>query len=282
MSISINPYANNGYYVNQPQTKTVSSKENTYTQGFADILELSGSNQMYAGDAFGISYDSSETLSTSDKKNYLANLQSYLNSASFSSNASDPFNQALSTIKDSLTSFDLTTAADDQVTELFNQTMQTLESIKPKHHRNELASLVKMALDMSDGSNQGDSVSVDDMKNFLSTLVDQISSSTVNSSDSTSNTSDLLISFQNILSGTDLSKASDTEIRDMFNKILDAIKSAASQEQDEDVNDNNNESGTLSSGKTFIRPFFPLFNLTLPSTTSTQTSDTSGSQVEEI
>lgn len=286
MSISINPYASNNYYLNQTQTNKVSSKQDTYAQSLGDMLQLSGSYQTYT-DGTPVAYtkdgnDSSSPLSMDDKKNYLTNLQTYLNSANLSSSSStsDRFMQTLSSMKDSLSSFDPTNATDDQVNNLYQQTVQTVDSARPKHHhhKNDLSSIMNSIL-ASDNSN-----SVDDMKSLLSTLSDKLSASSTNSTTSTSNAtsvsnpSDLKTTLQTILSGTDLSTSSDTQIQDLFSQVLDAIKNSVNQQQG---GNDQNSNAVQAESQVFTQPVYPVFNLNPTTSLNTQQSNTTSNQSVE-
>lgn len=245
VSISINSNLNNydyQKYLSETQGK-VSDKQNTYKDLLNDYLKLSNEGmQQYTGDQStqflptgNYSPTGSEPdLTTDQKKAFLTNLQTKLSSTDpASSTTTDKVAAARSAVKADLTNFNASTASDDQVNSLFKQVTDTFASTHP-HRGNHHLHAQNQGNPFSVGTNNVDQTSsnltVNDMKTFLTNLMDNLSSNS--SGNTTSSQNPLDLSFADQLSGFDTSSATDDQIQSLFSQITEALNNSQTQGQD--------------------------------------------------
>ncbi|MDP4087187.1 MAG: hypothetical protein Q8934_21735 [Bacillota bacterium] len=245
MSISINPnltsYDLANYLGNTQNTNSNSRAQNS--QFLNDLLNISnvgqtGNNgslltQFLPTGNYGPTI-SEPPLTTDQKKQFLENLQVKVNSAdsTSSSNGQERFAAVQSTIKNDLSGFDASTATDDQVSKLFDQVTQTMKSARAHHHESN---------SQNNSNSSNSTLSVDDMKPYISNLIDKLSFSGVDSTDGTDSTDEstgpLLnpqdSSLGDLLSGFDSANATDDQVQNLFTTVTNLLNNSQDQGKDD-------------------------------------------------
>ncbi|MEB3103966.1 hypothetical protein [Ferviditalea candida] len=120
-----------------PPPENDSSQQNNSNEGLPAMLQAMGG--IAPPFAWGISSDNSNssdsdsanTLTTDQKKTFLAKLEQHLKNGSSQHADGDSIDQTLDTIKEELSGTDFSSATDQQVTDLFNEVTKQLKQIAP-------------------------------------------------------------------------------------------------------------------------------------------------------
>ncbi|WP_068503918.1 hypothetical protein [Paenibacillus kribbensis] len=274
MSLSINRHLITTSY---DLSNTVKSNENglnntahTAHKKSNDSLELSKEFAEYAGgmqaplptENYSNDYNKSQdtfALTTDQQKTLLSDLQSYLTSSSASSETDELTNSTknpLASITDLLSGFDLSTATDEEVSNLFDKVAETIQNnrpapppeggpFQPEADSSGLPPMMQamggimppFAWNIQETSNQEDNstsseqeLTVDEKRSLLSDLQSILSSSAVSGSTTSENDpeTDLLSALKNAMGNTDESNASDEEISALFDKIAKIFEQSVS------------------------------------------------------
>ncbi|WP_040950602.1 hypothetical protein [Gorillibacterium massiliense] len=193
-----------------------------------DTIEFSEALQMYmAGNQTDYpqptgNYDANAkeySLSIDQKKQMLADIQNLLGNETSATSETEN-SDALSSLKDELSGYDSESTTDDKVSDLFDQVMETLQSMRPER---------------PDGPPPGDrpdgpppAMTTEQKKAFLTALQEKISdgSSATDATDSSSGASvqqgwqDLLAELKNF----DAANTSDDEVANLFQEIVQAAR----------------------------------------------------------
>lgn len=260
LSLSINRYSITTSYdhsVKANENKSNSLDYDTAQRKAADSLELSKEFAEYAGgvqaslptENYSRTYNRSEDafiLTTDQQKSLLSDLQSYLVSSDASAATDDisgSMVNPLASISDLLSAQDLSAVTDEDISNLFDQVAEIIQSQRPepsandssRSDRNGTPPMMQAMGGMmppfawniqenSNGENQYNTVNneltVDEKKSLLSELQSLISSSGsgIASSDEDEE-NDLLAALKNAWGNTDTSTAGDEEISALFDKI---------------------------------------------------------------
>ncbi|EHS58209.1 hypothetical protein WG8_1469 [Paenibacillus sp. Aloe-11] len=207
-------------------------------------------------------YDRSQdtfTLTTDQQKTLLSDLQSYLTSSSTTSEADEFTNSTknpLASISDLLSGVDLSTATDEEVSDLFDKVAETIQNnrpapppeggpFQPEADSSGLPPMMQamggiippFAWNIQETSNQEDhstsseqELTIDEKRSLLSDLQSILSSSAVSGSTTLENDpeTDLLSALKNAMGNTDESNASDEEISALFDKIAKIFEKSVS------------------------------------------------------
>ncbi|ASR48481.1 hypothetical protein B4V02_18150 [Paenibacillus kribbensis] len=274
MSLSINRHLITTSY---DHSNTVKSNENglnntahTTHRKSNDSLELSKEFAEYAGgmqtplptENYSNVYDRSQdtfTLTMDQQKTLLSDLQSYLTSSSTTSEADELTNSTknpLASITDLLSGVDLSTATDEEVSDLFDKVAETIQNnrpapppeggpFQPEADSSGLPPMMQamggimppFAWNIQETSNQEDhstsseqELTIDEKRSLLSDLQSILSSSAVSGSTTLENDpeTDLLSALKNAMGNTDESNASDEEISALFDKIAKIFEQSVS------------------------------------------------------
>lgn len=256
MSLSINRHLITTSY---DQSNTVKSNENglntaghTTHKKSNDSLELSKEFMEYTGGmqvplptenySNDYKYDDQDTitLTTDQQKTLLSDLQSYLMSSSASSDTDDHTNSTknpLASVRDLLADVDISTATDEEVSDLFDKIAETIQNNRPapppegdpSHPEMDSSGLPPMmqamggimppfAWNIQKASNQEDNsttsekeLTVDEKRSLLSDLQSVLSSSLISGSTASDKDqeTDLLSALKDAWGNTDESNATD-------------------------------------------------------------------------
>jgi hypothetical protein len=283
LSISINTYDNSSSYTTtssdssnsvtnkhhphrHSSDSTANKEQSTSSDSVQFSLEmmeyLAGLQNQTSVSTGNYGSDSGENaLTTEQKKSILANLQTKLSSLG-SSPSSDLVDNAannnadntISTIKDELSTFNASTATDQQVSDLFGEVTQTLESSRPSisngnasQQAANLGGLPPMMKAMGgvvppfawgigdeqdsqqSGDNTVNTLTTDQKKSILADMQNKLSSlSSSGSNDSSDNVANnaakILSTIKDELSGFDASTATDQQISDLFGEVTQTIE----------------------------------------------------------
>ncbi|WP_226001135.1 hypothetical protein [Paenibacillus sp. BJ-4] len=199
------------------------------------------------------------TLTTDQQKTLLSDLQSYLTYSGTSSDSDELTSSTknpLASITDLLSGFDLSTATDKEVSDLFDKVAETIQnnrpappseggSFQPEADSSGLPPMMQamggimppFAWNIQEASNQEDNstaseqeLTVDEKRSLLSDLQSILSSSPVSGSTTSENDqeTDLLSALKNAMGNTDESNATDEEISALFDKIAKVFEQSVS------------------------------------------------------
>lgn len=261
MSLSINRHSITTSYdhsVKANENKLNSLDYDTAQRKAADSLELSKEFAEYAGgvqsslptENYSRTYNRSEDafiLTTDQQKSLLSDLQSYL-SSSDASEATDEITGStvnpLASISDLLSGQNLSAATDEDISDLFDQVAEIIQSQRPepppandssRSDRNGTPPMMQamggimppFAWNIQENSNEqnqdntmNNELTVDEKKSLLSELQSLITSSGSGAASSGEDEeNDLLAALKNAWGNTDTSTAGDEEISALFEKI---------------------------------------------------------------
>jgi hypothetical protein len=206
-------------------------------------------------------YDDQDTiaLTTDQQKMLLSDLQSYLMSSSASSDTDELTNSTknpLASVNDLLAGVDLSTATDEEVSELFDKIAETIQNNRPapppqggpSHPEMDSSGLPPImqamggimppfAWNFQETSNQEDNsttsekeLTVDEKRSLLSDLQSVLSSSLISGSTASDKDqeTDLLSTLKDAWGNTDESNATDEEISALFDKIAKTFEQSIS------------------------------------------------------
>lgn len=275
LSLSINRHLITTSY---DQSNTVKSNENglnttghTTHKKSNDSLELSKEFMEYMGGmqaplptenySNDYKYDDQDTiaLTTDQQKTLLSDLQSYLMSSSASSDTDELTNSTknpLASVSGLLAGVDLSTATDEEVSELFDKIAETIQNNRPapppesglSHPEMDSSGLPPImqamggimppfAWNIQETSNQEDNsttsekeLTVDEKRSLLSDLQSVLSSSLISGSTASDKDqeTDLLSALKDAWGNTDESNATDEEISALFDKIAKIFEQSVS------------------------------------------------------
>lgn len=274
MSLSINNYTSNSTYKTTQSDTSSTVTAHHHLHRHSSKIAASG-KQETAGDSLQLSQemmeylagyqnttpvstetygsDSGENALTSDqKKLILADLQARLNGidaadSGTKTSGTDP----LSTVKEELSGFDASSATDQQISDLFDEVAQTLQSSRPPGFGGEppeppeqaggasgLPPMMKAmggvlppfawGIDESGDSQSSDDTEVtltaDQKKSILADIQAKLSKLDSTQSGSTTSGSQALSAIKNELSEFDASKATDDQVSDLFDEVAQTIE----------------------------------------------------------
>ncbi|SEL93306.1 hypothetical protein [Paenibacillus sp. OK003] len=261
MSLSINRHSITTSYdhsVKANENKLNSLDYNTAQKKAADSLELSKEFAEYAGgvqaslptENYSRTFNPSEdmfVLTTDQQKSLLSDLQSYLASSDASATTNEIGGSTaspLASISELLSGQDFSAASDEDISDLFDQVAEIMQSQRPeppptndssRSERNGTPPMMQamggimppFAWNIQENSNEqnqdssmNNELTVDEKKSLLSELQNLISSSgTGASSSGEDEENDLLAALKNAWGNTDTSTAGDEEISALFDKI---------------------------------------------------------------
>jgi hypothetical protein len=261
LSLSINRHTITTSYdhsVKANENKLNSLDYDTAQRKAADSLELSKEFAEYAGgvqaplptENYSRTYNRSEDafiLTTDQQKSLLSDLQSYLTSSGASAATDDiagSMVNSLVSISDLLSSQDLSAATDEDISDLFDQVAEMIQSQRPEPlpandslrlDRNGTPPMMQamggimppFAWNIQDTANEenqdstlNNELTVDEQKSLLRELQNLISSVGSESASSGENEeNDLISALKNVWENTDATTAGDEEITALFDKI---------------------------------------------------------------
>nr|WP_248293121.1 hypothetical protein [Paenibacillus polymyxa] len=274
LSLSINRHLITTSYDN---SNTLKSNENglnnaghTTHKKSSDSLELSTEFMEYAGGmqaplptenySYGYKYDQDTVALTMDEqKALLSDLQSYLTSSSALSETNkinNSTNNPLATVSDLLSGVDLSTATDEEVSDLFDKVAETIQnnrptpppegdSFRPEVDSSGLPPMMQamggimppFAWNIQEITHQEDNTTtseeehtVDEKRSLLNDLQNVLSSDLLSGSISseTDEQTDLISALKNAWGNTDESNATDEEVSVLFDKIAKIFEQSVS------------------------------------------------------
>jgi hypothetical protein len=274
LSLSINRHLTTTSY---DASNTVKSNENglnntghTTHKKSNDSLELSTEFMAYAGGVQGslptenysneYTYDQDTlALTTDQQRSLLTDLQSYLTSSSSLSKTDELTNSStknpLASVSDLLSSLDLSTATDEEVSDVFDKVAETIRSNRPAPPEGDafqptadgsglppmmmamggimppFAWNIQASSDQTDNSTESEKgLTLDEKRSLLSDLQSILSSGLGSGSAATEDDSDtdLLSALKNEWGNVDESNATDKEISALFDKIANVFEKSAS------------------------------------------------------
>ncbi|MGG4143753.1 hypothetical protein ABEW34_11510 [Paenibacillus algorifonticola] len=245
MSVSINTY-----YKNSLQQSSLLDQSSTAAKQYqlqsddkkksADSLQLSqemlgymsGYQQQYARSTEIYSPDSSESeLTTEQKKSILVHLQRQLNvslslpqSDDGSALGTDTDSGPLGLLKDTLSGIDLSTATDEEITNLFDKIKQTMNANRPAPPQGPPPAPSEEAFSAKELTTE----QIRSLLTDLQTQLGNIDLTDKNEDDEDSNDitdSTLLSTIKNAVSEVDISSATDKEILNLLDTITELLES---------------------------------------------------------